>query len=386
MIFKKKNITKIIDFPIFITALLLSFFGLIVIYNFTGNNYFFTKQLISLSISVFVFFILSFFDFYFLKSKKLINLIYWFSVFLLILLFILGAAFSGAQSWFSVGLFAFQPTDLAKISLIFLLSSYFSKRHVEIANFKHIIISGLYTLIIFILLLLQPDFGSAFIVFLIWFGIIIVSGVNKKHLFILLLSAIVSVLFMWNFVFANYQKERIMNFLNPKADIYGSGYNANQSIITVGSGGLTGTGIGYGSQSRLDFLPESKTDFIFAAIAEEWGFIGVVFLFIFFGIILYRLLTKATLGRTNFDSYVIVGIAIYFMAHFLVHIGIDIGLFPVTGTTLPFVSYGGSHLLIEFTSLAIVNGLSRNSRIVSRSNLLNGTNLLYKEVSKQINK
>jgi len=222
MIFNKKNnISKIIDFPIFITALLLSLFGLIVIYNFTGNNYFFTKQLISLSISVFVFFILSFFDFYFLKSKKLINLIYWFSVFLLILLFVLGAAFSGAQSWFSVGLFAFQPTDLAKISLILLLSSYFSKRHVEIANFKHIIISGLYTLIIFILLLLQPDFGSAFIVFLIWFGIIIVSGVNKKHLFILLLSAIVSVLFMWNFIFANYQKERIMNFLNPKADIYG---------------------------------------------------------------------------------------------------------------------------------------------------------------------
>lgn len=375
----KKNKKKIIDYQIFFSALILSIFGLIVIYNFSGGNYFFNKQLISLIISVLVFFILSHLDFYFLKNKKFINTIYIFSATLLSILFLLGSAFSGAQSWFSIGVFAFQPTDFAKLSLILVLASYFSKRHSEIANFKHILISGSYAAIIFILLMLQPDFGSAFIVFLIWFGIAIVSGINKKHIFILFFSSIISLIVMWNFVFASYQKDRVMNFLNPSNDIYGTGYNANQSIITTGSGGLLGRGIGYGVQSRLDFLPESKTDFIFSSIAEEWGFIGALFIFSFFGIIFFRLIKLSSLGRTNFDSYVIVGIAIYFMSHFLIHIGIDIGLFPVTGTTLPFISYGGSHLLIEFSALAIVNGISRNNRMVSRNNLHMENTFIYND-------
>lgn len=370
---------KIIDYKIFLSALSLSIFGLIVIYNFSGSNYFFIKQLISLIISVVVFFVLSHLDFYFLKNRKFIKIIYIISISLLTVLFILGSAFSGAQSWFSVGIFAFQPTDFSKLSLILILSLYFSKRHSEMANFKHIIISGIYAIVIFILLLVQPDFGSAFIIFLIWFGIVIVSGINKKHVFILFFSSIAVLVFMWNFVFATYQKDRISNFINPSGDIYGTGYNANQSIIATGSGGFLGRGIGYGVQSRLDFLPESKTDFIFSSIAEEWGFVGVLFIFTFFGIIFFRLIKLSSLGRTNFDSYVIVGIAIYFMSHFLIHVGIDIGLFPVTGTTLPFISYGGSHLLIEFSALAIVNGISRNNRMVSRNNLHVENTFIYNE-------
>ncbi len=375
----KNKFLKIIDLHTFLLALFLSFTGLIVIYDFTGDNYFFNKQLFSLSVAVLMYFFLSFFDFNFLKSKKLINIIYFFSIILLSILLIMNKAVSGASSWFSVGIFAFQPTDLAKLSLILILSDYFSKRHIEIANFKHILISGLYALIIFILLMLQPDFGSAFIVFLIWFGFIIISGVNKKHLLLLLFSSVTILFFMWNFIFATYQKDRIVNFINPENDIYGTGYNAYQSIIAVGSGGFLGSGIGYGSQSRLDFLPESKTDFIFSAIAEEWGFIGVLFIFIFFSTIFYRLIKKSTLARTNFDSYVIAGIAIYFISHFIIHVGIDIGLFPVTGTTLPFISYGGSHLLIEFSTLAIANGLSRKNRAMPRDSLVDTGEYIFRK-------
>jgi rod shape determining protein RodA len=154
-----------------------------------------------------------------------------------------------------------------KVVLVLVLAKYFSRRHIEIARVKHIFISGLYALVPFLLVLVQPDFGSAIILFAIWFGMTIVAGISKKHLFYVFAAGIVAFIVMWTFVLHPYQKTRIKTFLHPLTDIRGAGYNAYQSTIAVGSGEILGKGIGYGTQSRLKFLPEYQTDFIFASCA-----------------------------------------------------------------------------------------------------------------------
>ena len=176
---------------------------------------------------------------------------------------------------------------------------------------------------------------------------------------------------LWSFVFEDYQKQRITTFLHPLADIQGSGYNAYQSTIAVGSGELWGRGIGYGTQSRLQFLPEYETDFIFAAFAEEWGFFGVLLLLLLFGVVLWRVLVNAFYGATNFEALFGVGVAILLMSHLSVHVGMNIGLLPVTGITLPFMSYGGSHLLTEFMGLGILMGMRRYQRTVHKDDVTN---------------
>jgi rod shape determining protein RodA len=157
-----------------------------------------------------------------------------------------------------------------------------------------------------------------------------------------------------------------MTFLNPAGDIHGSGYNAYQAMVAVGSGELTGKGIGYGTQSKLRFLPEYETDFIFASFAEEWGFVGVVLVLSLYGLLIFQLLSIARRAATNFDALFTIGVAILFLAHLTIHAGINMGLLPVTGTTIPFMSSGGSHLLVEFAALGIVASLARDARSVPR--------------------
>ncbi len=168
-----------------------------------------------------------------------------------------------------------------------------------------------------------------------------------------------SFLLAWNFVFKPYQKARIMNFIHPLQDLRGTGYNAYQSTIAVGSGGLYGKGIGYGTQSRLNFLPEYKTDFIFAAYAEEWGFIGALLLLIFFGIILYKLAVYALVAHSTFEALFTYGVMLWFFSHILINIGMNLGIMPVTGIPLPLMSYGGSHLLAESIALGMCLAMHR---------------------------
>ena len=267
-----------------------------------------------------------------------------------------------SQSRFDFGSFALQPSDPVKLVVIFLLAKYFSRRHIEIANIRHILVSGFYVFVIFILVLLQPDFGSAIIIALLWLGMVLVSGISKKHLLVVALLGAIGLFGMWSYVFQDYQKQRILTFIHPLTDIRGTGYNAYQSTIAVGSGQLFGKGVGYGTQSKLEFLPEYETDFIFAAFAEEWGFIGVLLLFILFSIVIWRILKSAMLGATNFEILFGLGLAILFISHIAVNIGMNIGLLPVIGTTLPFMSYGGSHLVTEFVGLGILMGMRRYSR------------------------
>ena len=355
-----------IDVSLFISALFITLAGLVTMYSYTAENLFFERQVIWIVLSVAVFLGASFIDFRFLRRTSVVVLLFLLTVVALLAIFIFGDVVKGAQNRFDIGSFSVQPAEYAKLVIIAVLAKYFSRRHIEIAHIKHILISGAYALIFFALILLQPDFGSAIIIFLIWFGMVLVSGISKKHILGVLVGSILAVAGMWVFVFADYQKDRILTFIHPLADIQGVGYNAYQSTIAVGSGQVFGKGVGYGTQSKLQFLPEFQTDFIFASFAEEWGFIGILLLFSLFGVLMWRILFMAQLGATNFETLFALGVAILVMSHFTIHVGMNIGLLPVTGVTLPFMSYGGSHLLTEFLALGIIVGMHRYSRAVHR--------------------
>lgn len=344
----------------------ISCFGLITMFSFVETNTFFIRQLVWLLISITAFLIFSMIDFKFLRRTAVITWLYIISAGLLLVLFLVGSAFQGAQSWLDFGLFSFQPAEFAKLVLVLTLAKYFSRRHIEIQNIRHIIVSGVYAFIIFLLVLFQPDFGSAIIIFLIWFGMVLVSGISKKHLTIVFVLGVTATAFLWVFVFHDYQKARIMNFLHPLQDIQGTGYNAYQSMVAIGSGQFLGKGVGYGTQSRLKFLPEYQTDFIFAAYAEEWGFVGVIILFALYILLIFRILYNALRGATNFEVLFGVGLAIIFISHFFVHIGMNIGVLPITGLTLPFMSYGGTNLLISYIGLGILMSMRRYSRATHR--------------------
>lgn len=337
--------------------------GLVSMYAFVGVNNYFERQLFWLPIALTIFFVFSQIDVRALRKSNTILAIFLFFIGLLFLLFLVGSVFKGAQGWFNLGLFAVQPADPMKLVLILVLAKYFSRRHVEIAKVKHILISGLYALIPFLLVLMQPDFGSAIILFAIWMGMTMVSGISKKHLFVVLTLGLVAFMLLWTLALEPYQKQRVKTFLYPLTDIRGAGYNAYQSTIAVGSGQVLGKGVGYGTQSRLKFLPEHQTDFIFASFAEEWGFVGVTLLLLCFGVVIWRILLIAFTGATNFETLFAMGLAIFFMTQFIIHVGMNMGLMPVTGQTLPFMSYGGSHLVTEFAGLGILMGMRRFARV-----------------------
>lgn len=360
-----------IDWILVLAIIPLLLAGLVTMNSFTGDGDLFYRQLIWIGISVATFFGLSFVDFRFLRRTSVVVLLFMLSCVTLGGLFLFGSVAGGAQSWFRFGGVSFEPVDPIKLVLIMVLAKYFSKRHIEIANIRHIVVSGVYALIIFALVFFHPDFGSALIIFFIWFGMVLVSGISKRHIALVCgVGALVFAL-LWVGVFKEYQKNRIINFIHPLADIRGSGYNAYQSTIAVGSGQVLGKGVGYGTQSRLKFLPEYQTDFVFAAFAEEWGLVGVYIIFVLFAVVIWRILANAFYGATNFEILYGLGLAILFISHFVVNVGMNIGLLPVTGITVPFLSYGGTHLLTEFTGLGILMGMRRYRRGAHKETMSN---------------
>jgi rod shape determining protein RodA len=350
-----------IDWYLFVPALLISLAGLITMNSFAGENYFFMRQSMWILISVLIFLFASAFDWHFLRRTTVLVPFFLFIMVMLGFLLAAGQVTRGVQSWFTLGSLAFQPSDPAKIVLIMMLAKYFSRRHIEIRNLRHIIVSGIYALLMFVLVFLQPDFGGAMVIFAIWFGMILVSGISKKHLAFVVGGGVLIALFLWMFVFAPYQKARILTFIHPLEDIRGTGYNAYQSTVAVGSGQIFGKGVGQGSQSKLQYLPEYETDFIFAAFAEEWGFVGTVLLLALVLILLFRLVNNAEHAATNFETLFGLGTAILFAVHIAVHAGMNMGVMPVTGITLPFMSYGGSHLVTEWLTLGILSSMKRHS-------------------------
>lgn len=346
-------------------------FGLITMNTFSGNNAFFEKQIISFGVAIIGFFLSTKIDTDMFKRTNILAFFFVFMCAILAILFGIGHTAKGAQSWLKFGSFAFQPADTMKILLVLVLAKYFSRRHIEIAHFRHIIISGIYAFIPFVLILFQPDFGSAMIIFLIWLGMIFVSGISKKHIVFVFFIGAIAFGGLWMGVLKPYQKARIITFIHPLANIRGAGYNAYQSTIAIGSGKILGKGVGYGTQSRLLFLPEYQTDFIFSAFAEEWGLVGVFILFALFAVIIVRILMISMVGTTNFEMLYGIGVAIFFIAHFVVNIGMTIGLLPVTGITVPFMSFGGSHLLVEFIALGLLVSMKKTARPTHRSALKN---------------
>jgi rod shape determining protein RodA len=211
--------------------------------------------------------------------------------------------------------------------------------------------------------LAQPDFGSALILFFVWLAMIIMAGFNKKYLAVILLIILVLGAFSWLFYFKPYQKERLLTFLNPSFEPLSQGYNVAQAIIAVGSGGLWGRGIGFGSQSQLKFLPESQNDFIFGVISEELGFLGVILVFLFFGIFFYRLLVNIKKINNDFGIFFILGVMSLIFIEMFINIGMNIGVLPVIGISLPFLSYGGSAMLANLIMVGIVENIIIKSKL-----------------------
>lgn len=360
-----------IDWILFGSVIPIVLAGLVTMNSFTTESTQFERQIIWLGVSLVIFFFLGMGDYRFLKRTGVVVAAFSLICVLLSLLFFVGYVSKGSQSWFRLGFFSVEPSDPAQIVLILVLAKYFSRRYVEIKNFKHIIVSGVYTALICLLILVQPDFGGALTIIAIWMGMILVSGISKKHLAIVFLTGAIIFASLWMFVLKPYQKERIMTFINPTADVLGAGYNSTQSMIAVGSGQVLGKGIGYGTQSKLNFLPEYRTDFIFAAFAEEWGFVGVVILIGLYGVVIWRILVNASRGLTNFEVLYGIGVAVFIATHFIVNVGMNIGLMPVTGVTVPFMSYGGSHLVTEFIALGILMGMRRYRRDAHRESVKN---------------
>jgi rod shape determining protein RodA len=369
-----QKVLKRIDWMLVFFIIPIVFAGLVTMKSFVpeeGAGNFFNKQIIWILLSFAIFFIFSFIDFRFLKRTDVLVFVFLLFSFILLVLFVLGNVSHGAKSWFDFGAFSFQPADMMKLVLVLILAKYFSRRHVEIRDIKHIFISAFYAFIPFVLVLLQPDFGSAMIIFFIWLGMVLVSGISKIHLLFVFLSGALIFLSFWFLIFESYQKDRIANFVNPLADIHGSGYNAFQSTIAIGSGEFFGKGLGFGTQSRLKFLPQYQTDFVLAAYAEEWGFIGSILVLLLFGLVIWRILYAASLGASNFEMLFGMGIAIFFMSHILINVGMNLGLLPITGIPLPFMSYGGSHLLTEFMGLGILMSMRKYARPAHRDDMKN---------------
>ncbi len=365
------RLTTGIDWILLVSIVPIVLGGLATMTSFGGEESFFGKQLLWVGLGLVIALVLARTDVRFFRDSRYVVIAYLVSLGLLIAVLLVGKTVKGSQSWFGFGAFSFQPTDIVKLVAIAMLAKYFSRRHVEITRIKVLLISALYVLVPVGLILLQPDFGSAMVIAALWLGMALISGISKRHILLVLGVAVVTFSIAWFGLFEPYQKARIETFLNPTADIRGSGYNAYQSVIAVGSGGVLGKGFGYGTQSRLNYLPEYQTDFIFAAFAEEWGLLGGIIILLSFGVFLWRIIVHARHGASNFETLFCVGYAILIFSHVIVNVGMNIGIMPVTGIPLPFMSYGGSHLLGEFIGLGIILSMARYERAIHPDDINN---------------
>jgi len=354
-----------IDKVLFLAVLFLVVIGLITIYSISysgrGADFInFKKQVIFAGAGFMMMFFAASVDYRILKNYS--GVLYVGTVLLLAAVLFLGNTTRGTTGWFNLGYFSLQPAEFAKVVMIIVLGKCLS----EMGNYsritKKILVSGLYTALPVGLILLQPDLGSAVVIMFIWFCLMCVFGFKKKQTISFLALGAVVFVASWFFVLDDYQKERIDTFVNPQSDPLDSGYNVIQSMVAVGSGGLWGKGLGYGSQSQLNFLPEKHTDFIFAVIAEEMGFIGGALVIILFAIVFYRLLAIAEEAQDNFGKLMVLGTVFLLFFHMLINIGMNMGIMPGTGIPLPFVSYGGSSLVSFLLIIGIIQSVYINGR------------------------
>lgn len=346
--------------------MLLVCFGLAEIYSVAlgrgGENLFnFQKQIFFIVAGLILLFIFAFFDYH--NWRIFSNYLYVLGAVILAGVLFFGSTARGTRGWFSFGWFNLQPVELAKLILIIFLARYFSQVSLKANPLKHLLASGVGAFIFFILVLAQPDFGSALILFLLWLAMIATAGVKRKYFLAIALIVVVVGAASWAFYLKPYQKQRILTFADPSFNSLEQGYNVSQAIIAVGAGGFAGKGIGFGSQSQLKFLPESQTDFIFAVIAEELGFLGVGLVLLFFSVFFYRCLASLRRINNDFGIFFVLGGAALIFIEMFINIGMNMGMLPVVGIGLPFLSYGGSAIIINLALVGIMESIIIRSKI-----------------------
>lgn len=283
--------------------------------------------------------------------------IYVVSVLLLIAVLFLGVKINGTTGWFNLGFFSFQPVEFAKFALVLQLARYFGEEARERIEWKEIFWSGGLMGLFVLLVMMQPDLGSASLLVALWgFGLLL-SGLQFKHIVVFAASAALLVGGGW-FMLKDYQQERVLVFLQPERDALGRGYNVRQAKIAIGSGQVLGQGLGFGSQNQLRFLPAAQTDFVFSVIAEELGFLGAGLLITCFGVILWRTYVIAHRARDGFGLYLAMCAGGILVIQALMNIGVNLALLPATGFALPFVSYGGSSLLLSLLLAGILQSVA----------------------------
>lgn len=369
-----QNKIKNVDYPLLITILLLSGFGLIMIYsssstlaylNYGTPSHFFIKQLQWLSLST-MFLVVTVFIPYQIYSK-LSPILVLLSITLLILVLLpgLGVERNNSQRWIQLGSFLFQPSEFIKLFMLIYFASFYSKRQKNIKQFQRGVLPPLVILaIVFLLIVQQPDLGSAALILFACGIVVLCSGVNLRHFFILTSIGFLGVGY---FAYSSpYRLERLTSYLNPFADPFGDGYQLINSYIAIGTGGLSGSGLGSGIQ-KLGFLPEAHTDFIMAATVEELGIIGLVIVIGAYVFIMFRGIAIAKACNNMFPKLLAIGITFQIMIQVVFNLGAVCGILPITGIPLPLISYGGSSALVTMISLGILLQISAQTNNIKTS-------------------
>lgn len=289
-----------------------------------------------------------------------IKLIYLIALLLLIFALFFGPVIRGTKGWIVLGLIRFQPVEFAKVALVLIYASYFSRRHILVASWRTIFESFVFFIFLGIFVLLQPDLGSFLILFGIWFGFLLLSGLPGKKIAISILIFIILGFIGWNYFLKDYQKQRIIGIFYPEKNVLTINYSSIQSKIAIGSGGLWGKGFRQGTQTQLGFLTEPATDFIFSALIEEWGLIAGIAVIMSFLFLIWGLIKIGMFINNNFLKFICLGTIIIFSFNFIINIGSALGILPVIGIPFPFLSYGGSNLLINFLLISIILSIAKN--------------------------
>ncbi len=357
----KKNLGKLsenIDYNLLITVVVLCFYGLVVLYSATkmttagGDSYYFVKRQIGMMILGFSFLmIVLFIDYH--HIEKYSYFVYFLAFILLAMVIFSGRIIYGAKRWLIIGPFEFQPSEFAKIALIIFLADFLNKNREKLDYFFYFLVPFFYTGIFILMVFKQPDLGTSLVYLAILIIMLFVVGVKIKFLATVFLGAVSSIPILWFFL-KEYQKNRIILFLNPNLDPLGGGYNVIQSRIAIGSGGLFGKGLLGGLQSQLHFLPAQHTDFIFSVVGEELGFLGTLFLLCLYTIILWRGIKIAREAKDLLGTLLASGAVAFLLFHILVNIGMAMGVLPATGLPLPFLSYGGTFMISNFILIGLL--------------------------------
>ncbi|MBI2941991.1 MAG: rod shape-determining protein RodA [Chloroflexi bacterium] len=354
------------DLTLFGAAVLLVAYGLLMIYSATlgiedggALDSRVIRQAAYAAIGFCLLLLVSAMDYHMLAT--LAYAMYAVTIVLLTVVLITGQIFHGAQRWIDLGLFPLQPSEAAKLATALALARYLSDRGERIHQARFILRTLLFPAMPAALILAQPDVGTAAIQFAIWLGVIVVAGARFVHLGALLGATIALTPLAW-LLMQDYMRKRVMIFLDPASDPLGAGYNVIQALIGVGSGGLLGRGFTSGTQSQLHFLRVKYADFIFSVLAEELGFVGAMVLLALFLVVLLRGLRVMFISADTFGRLTATGLLSAILLQVSVNIGMNIGLLPVTGVTLPLISYGGSSLLTVLVSLGVLESVAMRHR------------------------